>query len=85
MIKEITQMRLEMLGTAFTAQHSDARVLDQLIYKWSHSRSVIASVLAEEYAKLCQSGWTASRAEIRRDVVRLFGGSYEDFMAKTLT
>jgi hypothetical protein len=84
-IRDITQMRLEMLGTAFTAQHSDARVLDQLIYKWSHSRSVIASVLAEEYAKLCQCGWTTSRAEIRRDVVRLFGGSYEDFMAKSFT
>jgi hypothetical protein len=38
MIREITQMRLEMLGTAFTAQHSDARVLDQLVYKWAHSR-----------------------------------------------
>lgn len=85
MIKEITQMRLEMLGTAFTAQHSDARVLDQLIYKWSHSRSVIAGVLAEEYAKLCQSGWTTSRAEIRRDVVRLFGGSYEEFITKSFT
>jgi hypothetical protein len=40
MIREITQMRLEMLGTAFTAQHSDARVLDQLVYKWAHSRYV---------------------------------------------
>jgi len=26
---EITRMRLELLGTSFTAQHSDARVLDQ--------------------------------------------------------
>jgi hypothetical protein len=24
-------MRIEMLGTAFTAQHSDARVLDQYV------------------------------------------------------
>ena len=24
-------MRMEMLGTAFTAQHSDARVLDQYV------------------------------------------------------
>ena len=83
MIKEITQMRVEMLGTAFTAQHSDARVLDQLVYKWSHSRSVIAGVLAEEYAKLYESGWTASRAEIRREILRLLGGSYEEFMSKS--
>ena len=32
-IEEMTRMRLELLGTAFTCQHSDARVLDQLIYK----------------------------------------------------
>ena len=83
MIREITQMRVEMLGTSFTAQHSDARVLDQLVYKWSHSRAVIANVLVEEYSKLVETGWKPSRAELRRDVGRLFGGSYEEFMAKT--
>ena len=79
MIQEITTMRIEMLGTAFTAQHSDARVLDQLVYKWSHSRAVIANVLVEQYTKLCNSGWSPSRQEIRRDVERLFGKSYEEF------
>lgn len=83
MIHEITQMRMEMLGTSFTAQHSDARVLDQLVYKWSHSRAVIASVLVEEYSKLAETGWKATRQEIRRDVGRIFGGSYEEFMAKS--
>ena len=83
-IREITQMRLEMLGSAFTAQHSDARVLDQLIYKWSHSRSVIAAVLAEQVSKLVASGWQPTRAELRRDVARLFGASYEEFMSKSL-
>ena len=77
-------MRIEMLGTAFTAQHSDARVLDQLAYKWPHSRAVIADVLKDELAKLCSSGWNPSRAEIRRDVGRLFGASYEEFMSKSL-
>lgn len=77
-------MRLEMLGTAFTAQHSDARVLDQLIYKWAHSRSVVAKVLAKEVKKLCATGWSPTRAEIRRDVRQIFGGSYEDFLAKSL-
>lgn len=83
-IAEITKMRVEMLGTACTLQHSDARVLDQLLYKWPHSRAVIASVLQAEYAKLAVSGWNPTRAEIRRDVERLFGQSYEDFMAKSL-
>jgi len=83
MIEEITKMRVEMLGTAFTAQHSDARVLDQLLYKWSHSRAVIADVLIGEYEKLLEAGWSITREEIRRDVRRLFGGSYEEFMSKS--
>ena len=84
-IEEITKMRVEMLGTAFTAQHSDARVLDQLIYKWSHSRAVIADVLSKEMIKLAESGWVPTRGELRRDVRRLFGGSYEEFMSKSFS
>jgi hypothetical protein len=78
-------MRVEMLGTSFTAQHSDARVLDQLIYKWSHSRAVISRVLSKEYKKLIESGWATTRYELRRDITRLFGGSYEEFMKKRFT
>lgn len=83
-IREITTMRLEMLGTAFTAQHSDARVMDQLLYKWPHSRAIIAMCFAQEIDKLLASGWTPTRREIRRDIRRLLGGSYEEFMAKSL-
>jgi hypothetical protein len=83
-IREITAMRIEMLGTAFTAQHSDARVLDQLLYKWPHSRAVIAQVLVGEYRKSLESGWSLTQADIRRDVRRLFRGSYEEFMTKSL-
>jgi len=84
-IQDITQMRVEMLGTAFTAQHSDARVVDQLIYKWSHSRAIIADVLSKEYDKISESGWVFTREEVRRDVERLFGTSYEEFMAKSFS
>jgi hypothetical protein len=73
-----------MLGTAFTAQHSDSRVLDQLLYKWPHSRGVIASVVAEEMKKVVLSGWSPTRAEIRCEVQRLCGGSYDEFMGKSL-
>ena len=76
-------MRIEMLGTSFTAQHSDCRVLDQLLYKWPHSRAVVAEVLKEEYEKLIQTGWDVTRAELRRDLKRLFGGSYLEFLQKS--
>ena len=75
-------MRLEMLGTAFTCQHSDARVLEQLLYKWAHSRAVVAPILAEQYKKLIEAGWVVSRADVERDVALLFGGAFEAFMAK---
>eukprot|EP00980_Cylindrotheca_fusiformis_P018319 scaffold5975_cov99-Cylindrotheca_fusiformis.AAC.4 len=84
-IHEITQMRIEMLGTAFTAQHSDARVLDQILYKWPHSRAVIAKVLCKEVSKLMASGCTIlTRKQLRCEVWRLFRGSYEEFMQKSL-
>ncbi|CAJ1425857.1 unnamed protein product [Effrenium voratum] len=81
-IEELTKMRTEMLGTAFTAQHSDCRVLEQLLYKWEHSREVIGEALAPYYRRLLQRGWRLTRQELRRDVQLLLGGSYEAFMAR---
>ncbi|KDO26457.1 hypothetical protein SPRG_08260 [Saprolegnia parasitica CBS 223.65] len=81
---ELTRMRLEMLGTGFTAQHSDARVLDQLVYKWKHFRSILATTLTPLYTQLLAHGWVVTDEDIRRDVSRLLGGSYEAFLAKRL-
>lgn len=75
-ISEITRERLELLGTSFIAQHSDARVLDQLIYKWEHSRRVIADALYEAYDALLRDGRAVTREEIGRDAERLFSGNF---------
>lgn len=79
LVEEMTRMRLELIGLSVTPQHSDARVLEQLIYKWSHSKEVIAGVLADKYADLAQAGWVVSDAEIRRDAGDLLGGAFERF------
>ena len=79
-IEDMTRMRLELLGLSMTPQHSDCRVLDQLVYKWSHSRGIIGRVLAEKYADLAATGWEPTRAEIERDVHDLFGGALERFL-----
>ena len=84
LIEEITKMRLEMLGLGFTAQHSDARVLEQLLYKWNHSRKIIANVLLNKYKDLVETGWVPTKLEIKRDVNYLLRGSYEEFMKKKL-
>lgn len=79
LIEEMTRMRLELIGLSVTPQHSDARVLDQIIYKWQHSRRIIARVLVEKYTALAQTGWQPSQAELERDVKNLFGGEFERF------
>jgi len=81
-IDEITRTRLELLGATFTCQHSDARVLDQLIYKWSHTRKVVGDVLAQTYRDQFLAGWRPTGEEIRRDVGALFGGAFAEFLAK---
>jgi len=84
LVDEITRMRVELLGLSFTPQHSDARVLDQLIYKWHHSRQIINKVLVEKYGDLAATGWVPTRDEIQRDVQKLFGGAFEEFCALQL-
>ncbi|MGE5507468.1 MAG: hypothetical protein ACM3RP_03105 [Chitinophagales bacterium] len=80
LVDEITRMRLELLGLSMIPQHSDARVLDQLIYKWAHSRRTIADALFDKYRDLMETGWTVERAEIERDVAGLLGGNLWSFL-----
>lgn len=81
LIREITTMRLELLGTSFTPQHSDARVLDQVLYKWHHSRSIIADALSEKYVAAAEAGWEVTDTEIQRDVSELLGGGFQRFLS----
>ncbi|MBI3417305.1 MAG: glucuronate isomerase [Verrucomicrobia bacterium] len=80
-VEEMTRMRLELIGLSVTLQHSDARVLDQLIYKWEHSRQIIARVLTGKYTDLAATGWVPTETEIARDVADLLGGAFTRFCA----
>ena len=84
LIDEMTSMRFELLGTSVIPQHSDARVLDQLVYKWSHSRQIIAQVLTRQYQNLIDSGWHLEEEEIKRDVKQLFNDNFWDFLSLKL-
>lgn len=79
-VLEITRERLELLGTSFIPQHSDSRVLEQLIYKWSHSRGIIADCLYESYERLLSIGRNVKRADIERDVSRMFSGNFRQWV-----
>lgn len=82
-VEEITRERFEMLGTSFIPQHSDARVLEQVIYKWRNTRSLLSRVLAEFYQLLADDGRPVTAEEIRRDVVRLFRRNFHQFVGQS--
>ena len=84
-VEEITRERLEMLGTSFIPQHSDARILEQVIYKWRNTRRTLAPLLTRSYRLLAADGRVVTRDEIQRDVTRLFRSNFEQFTARSAT
>lgn len=84
LIEEITRMRIELLGATVSPQHSDARILDQLIYKWDHSRRIIAKVLTDKYADLGEAGYHVSEEQIRSDVRMLLRDNFRKFVGQAV-
>ena len=62
-VEEMTRERLEMLGTSFVPQHSDARVLEQVIYKWRNTRRTMGPILTNTYQLLSDDGRAVTREE----------------------
>lgn len=81
-VEEMTRIRLETLGLSFIPQHSDARVLEQLIYKWDHSKTIIGRVLYEKYQDLQATGWLLTQDSIKADIQGLFGDNFSDFLKR---
>ncbi len=81
-IEELTRMRLEWLGSSMIPQHSDARVLDQIIYKWAHTKTILARVLAEKYGEIEQTGWRISAAELQGEMTGMLGGNFWRFLGR---
>ena len=80
-VEEITRERIEMLGTTFIPQHSDARVLEQVIYKWRNTRRTMAPILADTYQTLAEDGRAVTREDIQLDLKKLFRTNFTNFVA----
>src|SRR5947207_13116783 len=76
-VEEITRERIEMLGMSFIPQHSDARVLEQVIYKWRNTRVIMARVLNDTYQLLIADGRAVTPLDIQNDLGRLFHSNFE--------
>jgi hypothetical protein len=82
LIEEITRMRMELLGTSFVPQHSDARILDQIIYKWDHSRQIIAKVMRDKFADLAATGWPVTQKEVAETADRFLNRNFAEFIGR---
>jgi hypothetical protein len=79
-IAEMMAERTEMLGSSFIPQHSDSRILEQMIYKWTHSRRVIADVLFNQYMDLTLDGYPLTAEHIQRDVEKMYSGNFRSLI-----
>lgn len=78
-VEEVTRERIEMLGFSFIPQHSDARILEQVIYKWRNTRRTLAPILTNTYALLAEDGRRVDEQQIQTDVERLFRSNFTSF------
>ncbi len=81
-VEEMTRERLEMLGTTFIPQHSDARILEQVIYKWRNTRRTMAPILANTFQLMAEDGRPVTAADVEREITRLFRGNFERWIGR---
>ncbi|MFZ4453046.1 glucuronate isomerase [Salibacterium aidingense] len=79
-MKEITQMRLSQLGLRFIPQHSDCRVMEQLIYKWKHFKEVFSALMYDHYLSLEKKGVHITRHDIENDIHTMFQHNFWTFV-----
>ena len=82
-IKQILKMRIDMLGFSFIPQHSDARVSDQLIYKWNHFKKILHPILLEYYQDLLDKNFPISENILQRDIDNLLSGNAKKYLGIT--
>src|SRR5579875_773862 len=81
-VEEITRERIEMIGASFIPQHSDARILEQVIYKWRNTRRTMAPILTNAYSLLAEDGRAVTAADIEQDVRRMFRTNFERWIRR---
>ncbi|NVJ64222.1 MAG: glucuronate isomerase [Flavobacteriaceae bacterium] len=81
LINEITEMRMSLLGNGFIPQHSDARILEQLIYKWGRFRSIFTDVLTKRYLELYDKNVPITKDRIQLDINSFFQTNFQNFIS----
>ncbi|HQH27218.1 MAG TPA: hypothetical protein PLP17_07465, partial [Oligoflexia bacterium] len=72
LIEQQLKMRLEMNGYVHFGVNSDARIRDQLLFKWPHYFRVLKRVIVRRCLDIVElSGWPVTVESIRQSIVRL--------------
>jgi hypothetical protein len=79
-IREITMERIELLGASFIPNHSDARILEQVIYKWNHTRRALVDCLDSAYKDMVLDGRHPTEVEIQKDVDAMLHGNFTKWL-----
>tara|TARA_B100000686_G_scaffold352165_1_gene453210 strand:+ start:2555 stop:3751 length:1197 start_codon:yes stop_codon:yes gene_type:complete len=80
LIEQMLKMRIDMLGLSIIPQHSDARVTDQLIYKWSKFKKILHKVLLEYYVDLNENNYEIDLEVIKNDISNLLNNNAKNFL-----
>ena len=67
-IENLLKQRFELLGDNFILQHSDARIVDQLVYKWLDFKSIYIEVMVEKYHKLLSLGYKIKSSDLEKKI-----------------
>ena len=67
-IENLLKQRFELLGDNFILQHSDARILDQLVYKWLDFKSIYIKVMVQKYHKLLSLGYKIKTTDLEKKI-----------------
>lgn len=81
-MRVLSRMRVELLGNSFIPQHSDSRILEQVIYKWKRARTMLEDLLVERYSYIRRFGWEVSEDEIEEDIEKLLFRNFLDFIGR---
>ena len=71
LIKKDLAMRFDLLGHDQILQHSDSRVMEQLIFKWKHFKEILEDELIHRYFKLIESNWIIDEIILNEDINKL--------------
>ena len=67
-IENLLKQRFELLGDNFILQHSDARILDQLVYKWLDFKSIYIKVMVQKCHKLLSHGYKIKTIDLEKKI-----------------